>query len=428
MQIIFKDFKKNTIPIEVELSDTVLSAKEKLSKEKDCEPSQIKLVYSGKVLQDDKKLEEFKIKEGASIIYMISQSKKSSTPISNSETPSNTTPQPSSSTTTTENKPAIEETKTESTSSTNTNATPSTNQDLTSTSTSSEQPTNASNESTFAVGSEREATITNIMEMGYERPQVEAALRAAFNNPHRAVEYLITGIPESLQRPEPPIASTRSTSGANTTGPLAESTTGDISQQNTTQGEGEDEDDDMDDSNTGENLFEQAAAAAAQEGRGGSGGATGSGGNTSGGLSHQSGGSALGGDDQQMQLLRAALQSNPELIQPLLEQLAATNPQIANLIQEDPDAFIRTILGASGDDLGFEIEGEEGQHDLAQGGGGGEGSDPEGTIRIALSEQDQNAIDRLCELGFERDLVIQVYLACDKNEEVTADILFRDNM
>ena len=54
------------------------------------------------------------------------------------------------------------------------------------------------------------------------------------------------------------------------------------------------------------------------------------------------------------------------------------------------------------------------------------GEDEQGTIRIQLSEQDNNAINRLCELGFERDIVIQVYLACDKNEEVAADILFRD--
>lgn len=50
----------------------------------------------------------------------------------------------------------------------------------------------ASAASTLVTGSQYEAMVAQLMDMGFVREDVVAALRAAFNNPDRAVEYLMT--------------------------------------------------------------------------------------------------------------------------------------------------------------------------------------------------------------------------------------------
>jgi UV excision repair protein RAD23 len=42
------------------------------------------------------------------------------------------------------------------------------------------------------MGNEREAAIANMESMGFARADIDAAMRAAFFNPDRAVEYLLT--------------------------------------------------------------------------------------------------------------------------------------------------------------------------------------------------------------------------------------------
>ena len=43
----------------------------------------------------------------------------------------------------------------------------------------------------LALGDQRAEAIANMEAMGFERTQIDAAMRAAFYNPDRAVEYLL---------------------------------------------------------------------------------------------------------------------------------------------------------------------------------------------------------------------------------------------
>merc|ERR1719296_426748 len=52
-------------------------------------------------------------------------------------------------------------------------------------------------------------------------------------------------------------------------------------------------------------------------------------------------------------------------------------------------------------------------------GGGGMG----GAQVLRLSEEEMAAVDRLTEMGFDRTEAAQAFLACDKNEELAANLL-----
>jgi len=110
-----------------------------------------------------------------------------------------------------------------------------------------------------------------------------------------------------------------------------------------------------------------------------------------------------------MAQLRQLVAQNPALIQPLIQQIVASNPQAAQALNENPDLIFQ-ILGG--------LEGE----DFPGGGEGGEGG--EGAVQIEVTPEDAEAIGRLEALGFSREQATMAYLSCDKNENLAANFLF----
>jgi UV excision repair protein RAD23 len=371
MKITFKDLKQNKFVIEAEPSETIGALKAKIQSEKGWEVPQQKLIYSGKILQDANTVESYSIEEKGFIVCMVSKPKQ---PAASSSKPAPSTPAKAAPQTPAA--PAAPSAPASSTSaSQNVPATPSPAP--------AQQSERFNDPSALTMGNEREAAIANMESMGFARADIDRAMRAAFFNPDRAVEYLLTGIPESALQEQ---AQQQSQARAPTSPPPAAGGNAGA----TPAASGGDEP---------INLFE--AAAQAGQGRGGSGAArSGATGGAGGALNANS--LDFLRNNPQFQQLRQVVQQQPQMLEPILQQVGAGNPQLAQLIASNPEQFLQLLAEDADEDAPL----------------------PPGAQAISVTEEEREAIERLCRLGFERDLVIQAYFACDKNEELAANFLF----
>lgn len=261
----------------------------------------------------------------------------------------------------------------------------------------------------FVTGSALESAVNEMMSMGFEREQVMRALRAAYNNPDRAVEYLMSGIPAHLLREGPPQGGPQSQPPA-TPAPGATPAAGQAAQPAAPA--------------QPRNLFQAAAQAAQTGGAAATPTPGGRGAGTGAGAALGGGGSA--GDMAELEglrnhpmvgQLRQLVQQNPQLLGPFLQQLGQSNPELLQLINRNQQAFLQFLAEGSGVDLGGAF-GED--DDDMEGGGAGMQN------VVQVSEAERDSITRMEQMGFPRDIVLQAFIACDRNEELAINYLLEN--
>lgn len=406
MQVTLKTLQQQTFKIDIDPEETVKALKEKIESEKGKDAFPVagqKLIYAGKILNDDTALKEYKIDEKNFVVVMVTKPKAVTTPApatTQQSSPASTTtvsastatavaqaptPAPALAPTSTpasiapavttassepvpasaaqQEKPAEKPAETP----------PASSPTSTDNTSGDSSRSNLFEDATSALvtGQSYENMVTEIMSMGYEREQVIAALRASFNNPDRAVEYLLMGIPgdrESQAVVEPPQAAS-----------------------------------------TGAPQSSAVAAAAATT--------------TAATTTTSSGGHPLEflRNQPQFQQMRQIIQQNPSLLPALLQQIGRENPQLLQQISQHQEHFIQML-----NEPVQEAGGQGGS-----GGGGGSGGIAEagsGHMNyIQVTPQEKEAIERLKALGFPEGLVIQAYFACEKNENLAANFLLQQN-
>ncbi|XP_042603967.1 UV excision repair protein RAD23 homolog B-like [Cyprinus carpio] len=360
MQITLKTLQQQTFKIDIDAEETVKALKEKIENEKGKDSFPVagqKLIYAGKILSDDTALKEYKIDEKNFVVVMVAKPKASPASVPSSAAPAASA---ASSSTTTAPTPSSEPPSEE--------ETPPSSAEPSSAPSSSLPNANIFEEATSALvtGQSYENMVTEIMLMGYERDRVVAALRASFNNPDRAVEYLLTGIPAESEG---------SVGGADPVAPAGGAPAPVVS--------------------TG--LSSPSSTAPSQT-------STGSGANPLEFLRNQ----------PQFLQMRQIIQQNPSLLPALLQQIGRENPQLLQQISSHQEQFIQML--------------NEPVQEAGQGGGGGVAEAGGGHMNyIQVTPQEKEAIERLKALGFPEGLVIQAYFACEKNENLAANFLLQQN-
>lgn len=345
MLITVKTLLNVTFKIEISPTDTIKEVKQKIHNEKgdDYKIELQKLILLGKVLEDNKTVGEYNITESSSLVCFASKPKATAGATSSAAAAAPAAPAPVVAAPTPAPAPL---------------PTPA---PVVATPAAAAPVSDAS----LVVGDEYERSVQEMMNMGYPRSQIVAAMRASFNNPDRAVEYLLSGSIPNIDEGE---------GGDETSGDEAPLRASESSSANPASLGGEDP-------------------------------------------------LAFLRSQPQFAQMRALLQQNPSLLAPLLQQLAQSNPQLLTLINEHQNEFYNMINEP------MDSESSSGSSGGSVASGANPSGAAGGPIRqsITITQQEREAIDRLKALGFPEGMCVQAYFACEKNENLAANFLLSQN-
>jgi UV excision repair protein RAD23 len=397
MKINIQTLKNAKYSLEVSEDSLISSVKQQIATElKLGDVEEQKLIYVGKILKDEQTLQTAGIKANDSLVVMISKKKAAATPAPagtasfSAATPANTAATPNTQAAninTNQSTATATSTAANTTSTIAPNATSTTPANAQSTTAAAANNVNSSTStaaaSGFVIGDAQNETLVNLMSLGFERDQVMAALRAAYNNPDRAADYLFNGIPASAQ------------AAANTAQAQSRATSATQSTQQQQQEQQQQQPQQQQSSiqQQQQQQQQQPSSQSQQQSSSSSGG---------------SGGGLQGLGD--VSALRNLIQSNPAMLEQLLTQLAQQNPDLVQQLQQNP-AELQTLLQQLG---------------LGQGGSGGGragGSGGRGVHQIHISPEEKTQLDNLVALGFSQDAALEAFLACDRNFEMAAAYL-----
>lgn len=244
MQIFLKTLRGDKHPIDVDPSMSIAQVKELISAQLGHHPSLQKLISSGKILEDARTIAEYGVNEGDTLVIMVNKPKPTA-----AVQPPRPAPQPQ--------------------------------QQIHAEAESQPAGISSENSGSLVTGEAYEEAVSRIVEMGFERETVKRAMRAAFNNPDRAIEYLFNGIPEE------PRSQAHSSAGPSQASPSASSQA------------------------SGGEMSDNPLAFML--------------------------------DNPMFLQLRTMIQQNPAILPQLLQQLQQTNPQLLMMISQNQDAFMSLI-------------------------------------------------------------------------------------